>query len=415
MNKNTLWAICFSLLAAVAVTSCRRQEAQEPATPIKIGVLAPFNTHPGEGIRNGVKMAVDEINAAGGIDGRHFEVIEINTEYSPKKAVRGYQRLAGQDRVVAVLGVAGDGIFPIMEQLHRYKVPMITTGCGSDRLTEMVAEDYDRYKWFFRVMHASSELGNATADFAINCLSKRHGLHKFAIMVEDDIWTKYIRDIWVKDLTANPGTEVVFNTTFSSETVDFSVIFQQIIDSGAQYILDACSRVEATTYLKRWAAVDAPPIGAIPTGAGTKRYFDLIGERGLFICSVATIPSPQNPLTDKSAEWSRRYQATYGDAAYTSGYSYDAVHILAEALSGADSTESGALVSALEKTDQQGVAAVWQFSSDHHSKYGQGFREVPIIQYVEANPSGFRVVWPSHRAATDFVLRPRAPSSARRE
>ncbi len=396
------------LLILGLATACAAPE-QEPASesaaspPIKVGVLAPFNTQPGDGIRNGVRLAVEEVNAAGGIDGREIEIIELNTEYSADKAVRGYQRLAGRDGVVAVLGVAGDGIFPIMEQLSRYKVPVITTGTGSDKLTELVAEDRERYKWFFRVMHQSSELGRVTSDFAINGLARQHQIKKFAIMVEDDIWTKYIRDIWTETLTEDEETEVVFSGTFSSQTKDFGVLFQQIADAGAEYILDAGSRVDATTYLKRWAAVKGPPIGGIQTGSGTQRYYDLIGDDGLFVCSVATLPSPEVPLTEKSAAWWQSYHDRYGDPAYTSAYSSDAVHILADAIRRAGSTEAEALITALEQTDHLGAVARWVFEANHHSRFGPGYREIPIMQYVEPGPRGFKMIWPPERAAVEFT------------
>src|SRR6185295_13252562 len=138
---------------------------------------------------------------------------------------------------------------------------------------------------------------------------------------------------------------------------------QQVVDSKAEYILDASSRVDATTYLKRWAAVNGPPIGAIPTGAGTKRYYDLIGDQGLYVVSVATLPSPENPLTDKSGKWWEKYFARYGDPAYTSAYSYDAVYILADALKRAgQGADAAKLVSALEATDHPGVMARWAFN-----------------------------------------------------
>jgi len=406
---NRKWLLPGLLVFAVAVVTILALTYRDPGNgsgfkePIRIGVLAPFNTHPGEGIRKGIQMAVREINAAGGINGRLIEVVEVNTEYSAEKALQGYQRLAGRDGVVAVLGVAGDGIFPIMQQLQRYKIPVLTTGTGADKLTEFVAQDRERYRWFFRVMHKSSELGNATADFAVNCLARKHGMKRFAIMVEDDIWTKYVRDIWVNALGKEQDLEIVLNTTFSSQTKDFGIIFQKIIDAKTDYILDACSRVEATTYLKRWAAVNAPPIGAIPTGAGTQRYYDLIGDKGLFVCSVATIPSPENPLTERSAAWWEKYDEQFGGPAYTSGYSYDAVYILADAIKRAGGTEADALIAALEKTDHKGVAARWVFGQDHHARYGQGYREIPIIQYTKPDPRGFKVIWPERRAAAVYV------------
>ena len=408
-NCRTAPAIIVSVVSLLVLSlgSGCRGRAETASATIRIGVLAPFNTQPGEGIRNGIAMAVEEVNAGGGVDGRRLEVVEINDEYSPEKTVRGYQRLAGREGVAAVIGVAGDGIFPIMEQLERYKIPMITTGTGSDRLTEMVAEKPQHYKWFFRVMHKSSELGDVTADFAIHCLAEKYGLKKFAILVEDDIWTKYIRDIWTKRLNENPTTKVVYSGTFSDQTKDFSVLLQQVVDSKADYILDASSRVDATTYLKRWAAIDGPPIGAIPTGAGTKRYYDLLGDQGLYVSSVATLPSPENPLTDRSAGWWQKYFSRYGDPAYTSAYSYDAVNILAEAIRRAHGVDAEKLVSALEATDHKGVVARWAFTADHHSKYGPGYRVIPIFQYQQPGPRGYKVIWPPDRASASFVKKER--------
>jgi branched-chain amino acid transport system substrate-binding protein len=387
-------------IVATVVVACNRVDP--PTARIKIGVIAPFNTQPGEGIRNSVRMAVEEINKLGGVNGRQLEAVEVDDEYSSEKATQAYQRLAGRDEVVAVVGVASDGIFPIMEQLARYRVPMITTGTGADRLTDMVKENPKKYKWFFRVMHASSELGQVTADFALNCLANKHGLKRFAIMVEDDIWTSYVRDIWTKHINANPGTQVVFSEKFGAETKDFSVLFQQIAAAKADYILDASSRVDATTYLKRWATMNGAPIGAIPTGAGTKRYHDLLGDQGLFVSVVATLPSPENPLTPKSAQWWQSYYNAYGDPVYTSGYTYDAVHILAEAIRKAG-TDTDALIKAIESTDYTGVSARWVFESNHQSKFGEGYREIPIMQYVEPGARGFKVIWPPSRAAQDWT------------
>jgi branched-chain amino acid transport system substrate-binding protein len=337
--RKFFWAVCIAVPAAV-FAGCRNDAPANKPNAIKIGVIAPFQTQPGEGIRHGAAMAVSEINANGGVNGRKLELVEIDEEYSSEKAVLAYERLAGLDGVAAVIGVAGDGIFSIAEKLQTYKVPMITTGTGSDKLTDQVVQNPDRYRWFFRVMHKSSELGNSTADFAINCLykDKTINIHKFAIMVEDNIWTKYISDLWNTKLKA-AGATVDCTETFSTKTKDFGPIFQRIQNAGAEYILDACSQVDAASYLKRWAIIKGPPIGGVETGSGTERYYRLIGNDGLFVCSVATIPSPENPLTEKSAAWWEKYFGTYGDPAYTSAYTYDAVHILAEALKQAQSTD----------------------------------------------------------------------------
>ncbi len=374
--------------------------------PIVLGVLAPFGSTPGEGIRNGVAMAVAEINAAGGVDGRLLKVVEIDEAFSVAKAVAGYQQLAGRDQAIAVVGLAGDGVFGVMEQLREFKVPVLGTGVAADRLTEMVAESPESFRPFFRVMHRSGELGQVTSDFAREYLHGKLGMRRFAILVENAVWTGAIRSAWERTITATPGMELAFADTFSSETRDFLPVFTRLKASGAEYILDASSKVEATHYLKQWAIVHGPPIGAIPTGAGTRKYYEEIGEQGISVCSVSTIPDHANRATPRSEPWWRAYQVKYGDPEYTSGYSYDAVFILRDAIERAGTTEPTALIAALEQTDHAGVAARWVFEANHHARYGPGYRTIPIIQYYQPGPTGYRVIWPEERAQGEFVFPP---------
>jgi branched-chain amino acid transport system substrate-binding protein len=373
------------------------------ASPIKIGVIAPFHTTPGDGIRNGAAMAVAEINAAGGIRGRKLEIVAVDDEFSQDKAVRAYQNLAGSDHVVAVIGTAGSGIFPIMEQLSRYQVPMIATGVGADRLTEMVKENPARYGYFFRVMHRSSEMANVTSDFLAGCLYKREGIRKFAILVEDDIWTKYLRDEWKKTIASLPGASLVYETSFSATTSDFGPIFSRIQGAGAEYVLDASSRVPASTYLKRWAELKGPMIGAVPTGAGSRKYYEEIGPSGVTVCTIGAIPSPNNPTTPRATEWWTSYVKGYGEPEYTSAYSYDAVYALKQAIEQAG-TDATALRTALEKVDLNGVSGRIVFDADHQARYGPGYRVLNMLQYQVPNePYGYRVVWPESRAVAKLM------------
>jgi branched-chain amino acid transport system substrate-binding protein len=267
----------------------------------------------------------------------------------------------------------------------------------------MVAHEPEKFRYYYRIMHRSGELGTVTSEFARDYLHRQLGMNKFAILVENAVWTGAIRAAWEQTIDATPGMQLVFADTFSSETRDFLPIFTRLKASGAEYILDASSKVEATHYLKQWAAVQGPSIGAIPTGVGTRKYYQEVGDQGISVCSVSTIPDPVNEATPKSADWWRRYETRYGDPEYTSGYSYDAVHILKEALVRSGSTEPDALVAALEQTDYLGVAARWAFEKDHHPRYGPGYRTIPIIQYYEPGPRGYRVIWPPDRAQGEFV------------
>ena len=390
-------------LSLLVLAGCSpTKESVTAAEPIVIGVIAPYNTTPGEGIRNGVAMAVAEINGAGGVNGRQLKVVEFNDEFSSAKAVEGYQYLAGSQRAVVVIGFAGTGVFAAMEQLSRYNVPILCTGVGADRLTEMVAEDPKRYGGLFRVMHRSSELADLTSSFVTDFLRTELGLSRFAIMVEDDIWTKSLRDRW-RTAIATSGGSVVFDDVFSSQTTDFAAMMSRIRAARAEYILDASSRVSSASYLKRWADLKGPLIGAVPTGAGTKLYFDEIGPAGTGVASVGTIPSASNPLTERAATWNRAYTQKFGEPEYSSAYSYDAVFVLRDALQRATSADAAALVKALESADVHGVVGRYQFGADHHPKYGTGFRTINMIQYQLPESEGYRVIFPRDRATAKYA------------
>ena len=396
-------AIAALLFAVQGCGRVRDGGESQAVAPIRIGVLAAANTSDGDGIIHGVAMAVDEINASGGVLGRRLEPVVVNTERSGAKVVSGYQRLAGHDRVTAVIGISSSDAFGVMPQLASYRVPLLATGAAADRLTAMVAEDYERYRYFFRVMHRSGELGDAVADYTAGLLHDSLGFRRFAILVEDDIWTRSIRESWERRIHSLPGAQVVYSGTFGIQTQDFVPLLNQILRARPDYILDATSMVDATSYLKQWAQLRGPPIGAIPTGAGTERYFQELGSRGIGVASVSTIPDSINRLTSRAPAWWGRYVARYGDPEYTSAYSYDAVYILKQALERTGGAGGDTLVAALERTRTDGVVGRWEFGRDHHPRYGAGFRRIPIIQYYRPTRDGYRVIWPADLATSGFT------------
>ena len=89
---------------------------------------------------------------------------------------------------------------------------------------------------------------------------------------------------------------------------------------------------------------------------------------------------------------------------YTSGYTYDAIYIYKDAVEKAKGTEADKLVPVLEKTDYVGAVGRWVFTDLHNAKYGEGYRQLPMVQWRE---DGSRdVVWPKNLATGDYRLPP---------
>lgn len=398
-------ALVLVTLVAAAVVG-QPVAAQAPSgDPIVIGVLAPFNTPAGDGILNAADMATNDINAAGGILGRPIKMVAANTEYNPQKAASSYQKLVLSDRAVAVIGSPSSGeSLAIQEQMARYRVPFLNTGAAASSLTEKVLDDYNRYKYYFRVMHDSPEQGIAALEYVTEYLAPVKGIRKVAILSENAVWTQEIIDLWETAIAQHPDLELVATELFDVQTNDYNPNFQRIMNAGAELIMEISSNVDAAGYTKQWADLQAPPMGGVSASAMSSRIWNDTGGRVAYEWTVNF--GYRVPFTDKTLDWYDRYVETYGVTPdYTTGYTYDAFFILKEAIEGLGRVgNSDELVVALEATDYTGVIGRWVFTESHHSRYGEGYRIIPIVQWL---PDGSRqILWPPNLAEGEIVFPP---------
>lgn len=359
---------------------------------VKIGIIAPFNTPPGQGLLNAARMAAEDINAAGGIGGKQLELVIANDEYKADVGANAYKKLALSDKVVAVVGTASSGVsMAIVDQMARYRVPMISTGAATLQLSEKVQQDPDRYKYWFRVMHNTDNIANSIGDWIVNYLRKEKGYDKAAILVENAVWAQGVLPT-IKKLMKDGGISVVAEETFDLDTKDFKPLLSKINNSGAQFILDLSSHVDGAIYVKQWGELKGlPMVGLNASGTSSRFWKDTDGNAVSHVDLIQG--SYRAALTPKTVEWYDRYVQKFTVSPdYTSGYTYDALFILKDAIERGKSTKPDDLVKALEATDYTGAAARWAFESDHNSKFGPGYRVMGMTQW---RPDGSReVIWP---------------------
>lgn len=371
---------------------------------IKIGVIAPFNTPPGEGLLSAAKMAAEDINAAGGIGGKKIELVIANDEYKSDIGANAYKRLVLSDKVAAVLGTASSGVsMAIVDQVVRYKVPMISTGAASLQLSERVEKDYGKHKYWFRVMHSSDDIALSISDWLVNFLKKEKGFDKAAILAEDALWTKGVLPI-VKDKMAKAEVSFVAEEKFDQDTKDFKPLLAKISNSKAQYILDLSSQVDGAIYVKQWGELKGPlMVGLNASGTSSRFWKDTNGNAVSHVDLIQG--SYRAALTPKTIEWFDRYVKKWTVSPdYTSGYTYDAMYIIKNAIEKAGSTDPDKLVTALEATDYTGVAARWAFEKNHNSKFGPGYRVMGMTQWQ--SDGSREVIWPANIKTRDFFMPP---------
>ena len=142
-------------LVALAWGAARAEE------PIRIGVIAENSAIGGIAITNGAKLAADEINAAGGINGRKVEIVDYDDHNSATDAVRAFQRAVSEDHVVAVIASYMSEVALALEPwAARLKVPFITPGAASNEITRRIHDDYAHNKYSFRGYLTSTEIAD---------------------------------------------------------------------------------------------------------------------------------------------------------------------------------------------------------------------------------------------------------------
>lgn len=393
-----------AIAGALLVTSALLVGPARAEDTIKIGVIAPYNTPPGEGLLNAAKMAAEKINATGGIGGKKLELVFANDEYKADVGANAYKKLALSDKVVAVVGTASSGVsMAIVDQMARYRVPMISTGAATLQLSDKVVKERERYKYWFRVMHTTDNIAASVGDFVVNYFHKEKGFDKAAILSENAVWAQGVLPA-IKQLMTDKGIKIVAEESFDLDTKDFKPMLAKISESGAQFILDLSSHVDGAIYVKQWGELRGPPmVGLNASGTSSRFWKDTDGNAVSHVDLIQG--SYRADLTPNTVAWYDDYVKQFTVSPdYTSGYTYDAIFILKNAIERAKSTKPDDLVAALEATDYTGAAARWVFEENHNSKFGPGYRVMGMTQW---RPDGTRdVIWPTDIKTGDYKAAP---------
>src|SRR5271156_2549194 len=171
------------LIAAVALALPLSDIVQAQAKePIRIGIIAEESAIGGVGIVNGAHLAVDAINAAGGLDGRKLEIMQYDDHSSAADAVRAFQRAVSQDKVVAVIGTYISEVALALEPwAARLHVPFITTGASSNEISRQVHADYEKNKYTFQEYLPSTFIADSICDSVKQMLQLQYSVKSAVI------------------------------------------------------------------------------------------------------------------------------------------------------------------------------------------------------------------------------------------
>jgi branched-chain amino acid transport system substrate-binding protein len=369
--------------AAAAIASTVVKPAIAAKEPIAIGYL-PALTGPssstGIGINRGIQLAVQEINAAGGIDGRQIELIVRDTQSDPTKAVNGAAELTHGEKVSVVFGPVNSGeSLAVVPLLARTNTPQLHP-CWVDSLT-----DPKKYPMCFRNAPTNQQIGAAANRYVVDVLKRK----KVAVISDTTGYGTASVNAYVPMLKAK-GAEVVYQGNVDAANPDVTPEILRMRSAGAEAIMPwsvnpgFLSRIINTRGQMQW---DVPIVGQTTLGSGQTRALLENPEYWAKVYPNNFRPvcyGPDGKLADRTTAFLDRLKSAKVELSDTLlwwvAVGYDSPQLIAEAMKNAG-TEPEQVAGYLNKLrEYPGVYGDISFTPERHD----GYPDEEVIM-VEAN------------------------------
>ena len=308
--------------------------------PILLGMDIPLSgssAEIGPYMKNGAQMAVDEINAKGGVLGRKLELRAEDDACDPKTAVAAANKLVAAGIAVSVGGYCSGATLPTLPIFDRAKIPMIIPAANS---TELVAQ---HLKHVFLI----NGTGEQQAAAAMAWLTKS-GAKKVALLDDN---TSYSKDIAVRtaaELDKPGGPDKVSIDAVTPGESDYSANVANVMKHHPDFIYWTGYYQEGGLILRQLRQAGYKGKFMVADGSVDPKLVTIAGDKAAE-GTYATMT--QTPDTIQGAEgWIANYKQKFGAAPGPySTQSYDAVRLAAEAIKDAGRTDGDKIATALEK------------------------------------------------------------------
>jgi branched-chain amino acid transport system substrate-binding protein len=344
------------------------------ADDLLVGAVYPITgpvAYDGQTELNGAKLAVEEVNAKGGVLGKTLKLDVQDGACNPAQSVSAAEKLIAQTKVASLLGAfCSSSTGAVMEVAKKYGIPLVTGVSTAQDLTKQ------GNKWFFRATDTSALLGQAFAPAIAKLGAKR-----VAFLVVNDDWGRAVASSYGEALKKQ-GSEIVDTEIFSRDDTDLFPYITKIKAQKPDVVISAANTQLAANVTKqlRQLGVTATLMGE---GAFTSEsYLKLVGSLGKDVIGlVEYVPAIDNAA---NKAFVKSYKEHYNEEpSKFSAAAYQAVHILADAINRARSTDPEEIRQALLKTDYNGLTGNFKFASN-----GQAYNfDVYMAKNTDSGPA----------------------------
>jgi len=328
------------------------------AKPIKIGlpaILTGADTYVhGEMVIDAAQLAVEEINAAGGVLGRPLELVVMDDAGDPKQGVAVAHSYCDDPEIVAVYGHCYSGVtIPTEPVYNECRMPLIVHGTNP-RITELGFDNV------FQNTPNDLITGYAGADYAVEEL----GIKSVAVIHNKTMWGKAVATVF-KARCEELGVEITSFQGVDPDSVDFTPTLTKVKGENpdavyfAGYVENALMRKQmvALGMDQHWIAAEAT----------SSEYIDATKEDG--VGTLSPTAAPPLDFRPEMRRFTKAFQERWGKMPESwSPYYYDAIYQIADAIKRAGKADREAIIKALYEIDLPSVVYPKGIQWDSHGR-----------------------------------------------
>lgn len=424
MGKKGLFIVILVGFTLPIIFSQTAVAQLKPGDPIVLGVPTALGSIEGRDGWMAVQMAVEEINAKGGVQvgaSKHpVRAYSIDTrEHEPGIPV--HDALTAMEKLILerkphaiVLGnFRSEVLLSSMDLISKYKLPYICSIAMTPLFQKKIVEEYDKYKYNFRnCLNAPYLVMYLTG--VMDFIKKQFGFDKAYIIVQDVLWAKGTGG-GIEKYFKEKGWQVGGFDSYATGASDFSPSLIKVRAQKAQVIVPIFDMPQSGILLKQARAMQIPALLAgFISPVAPENAWDVFEKE---VEGMVNVQFEIGPVPVKAVPQSVAFNENFGKrwgkdarmklSGHGPGPSYDSVYIMANAIERAKTVEPDAVVKALEQTDMQGVVGRIKFEKDHQVTYGFDPKDTALgcaFQWVK--PGKRVVVFPEVVAEGKIELPP---------
>ncbi|HET8729966.1 MAG TPA: branched-chain amino acid ABC transporter substrate-binding protein [Moraxellaceae bacterium] len=357
-----------TLAAALGLAACSKNEnkdavAADGSLIVRIGHAGPLTgpqAHLGKDNENGVRLAVDELNAGGyTIAGKKvkFELMSEDDQADPRVATTVAKKFV-DDGVNVVIGHMNSGTtIPASRIYNDAGLVEVSPSATNPKYTQQ------GYKGAFRVMANDVQQGKALGEFAVKDMAAK----KIAIIDDRTAYGQGLADEFEKAVKANGGNVIVHEFT-NDKASDFTAILTKIKGVSPDLVFYGGMDGQGAPMAKQMKTLGLTAKLLGGDGIHTAEFMKLAGDAAEGV--TASLPGVPLESMPHGPEFKQKFEAKYGVIQLYAPYCYDAVMLIAEAMKRAGSIEPAKYLPEMGKTDHDGVTARIAFDEKGDLKGG---------------------------------------------